>query len=256
MPAPGGSHLWLCALDDIDDAALLQGYRALLDDNELARLRRFVFADDRRRFLVSHALVRCVLSCYADIAPEKWRFVAGAHGKPALAADTCLPIGFNLSHSGAHALLAVSAGFGMTGVDIERHRSARDFHGLARRKFALAEQEHLRSCSESALVAEFHDIWSLKEAFVKATGEGLSRSLADFHFAIGRNEGSLRFAARAELEPEPHRWHFWCYRPDGAYSASLALRVRDAVDVRRPEWFTLVPMRHWHALDMPLHLCT
>lgn len=251
MPAPGCAHLWLCDVDGIDDPALLSRYRELLDRIELERMQRFKFDRDRHRFLVSHALLRCVLSCYAETAPEKWCFVVGPHGKPALA-PTLQGVNFNLSHSGSYALLALSTGCELTGVDIERHRSTRDFHALARRKFAPLEAKRLRLLSGVQLVAEFHDTWTLKEAFVKATGEGLSRSLAHFHFDIDRSNGLLVFSARPELESDPGLWRFWCYRPDRTCSAALALRVSDhAVGTEAPLWFDMVPLQGWDARDVP-----
>lgn len=259
LPAPGSAHLWLCDSDAIRDPELLDAYRALLDEPELVRMQRRVFARDRHRFLVAHALLRSVLSLYADVPATAWRFEAGAHGKPALAPAAALPdLDFNLSHSGSHALLAVSTGCMFTGVDLEFHRPARNFHGLAQRNFAQSEAARLIGLEETGLAAEFYDIWTLKEAFVKATGEGLSRSLGDFWFDFRRAEGYLSFGAKVELEPQPASWNFWCHRLQTSYSAALALRGPDAdmdtdtdTDTDEPCWFGIVPQLRWHALDVP-----
>lgn len=251
LPAPGSAHLWLCDSDAIRDPLLLDAYRVLLDEPELGRMQRRVFAQDRHRFLVAHALLRSVLSLYADVPATAWHFESGTHGKPALVPAAMLPdVDFNLSHSGSHALLAVSTGCMLTGVDMEFHRPARNFHGLAQRNFAQSEVARLTGLEEMELAAEFYDIWTLKEAFVKATGEGLSRSLGDFWFDFHRIEGCLSFGAKAELEPEPARWNFWCHRLQTSYSAALALRGPDA-DADEPSWFGIVPQLQWHALDVP-----
>lgn len=231
---------------------MLAQYRALLDAHELARMQRLVFARDRHRFLVSHALLRSVLSLYGGAAPAAWRFIAGVHGKPALApGPDALAADFNLSHSGSRALLAVSAGCELTGTDIEFHRPARNFHGLAQRNFAAPEAARLAGLAERELEQEFYDIWTLKEAFVKATGEGLARSLADFHFGFDRAGAQLDFAATAALEPDPVCWRFWCHRLAGPYSAALAVRVPAATVAEDPRWFGIVPQRSWCALEVP-----
>lgn len=242
----------MCDTDAIRDPQLLAQYRKLLDAHELARMQRLVFARDRHRFLISHALLRCVLSLYGGNAPAAWRFVAGAHGKPALApGPVSLAADFNLSHSGSYALLALSAGCELTGIDIEFHRPARNFHGLAQRNFASSEAARLAGLAERELEGEFYDIWTLKEAFVKATGEGLARSLADFHFGFDRAGARLDFAATAALEPDPARWRFWCHRPAGRYSAALALRVPAATVSEDPRWFGIVPRHEWRVIEVP-----
>ena len=68
--AAGATHLWLCDLDALRDPALLADYLSLLDTDEARRLDRLVFARDRHRFLVSHALLRYVLSLYKGLDGE------------------------------------------------------------------------------------------------------------------------------------------------------------------------------------------
>jgi 4'-phosphopantetheinyl transferase len=250
--SPGATHLWICDLEALREPALLESYDCLLDAQERRRAGRFVFERDRHRFLVSHALLRHVLSLYGGLAPREWRFVEGVHGKPGLAIGQGdgMPA-FNLSHSGSLGLLAVHAGTASLGADIEFHRPARDFGALARRYFAPAEAARLNGLAGEALASEFYDFWTLKEAFVKARGDGLRQSLADFWFDLDRSARGLRFEAVATLEPEPWRWRFWSWRPCAAFSAALAL-LPDAscAAVSEPRWFEAVPGRSWRALEI------
>jgi 4'-phosphopantetheinyl transferase len=249
--ATGATHLWLCDVDAQRDSALLADYLALLDADEIQRLQRLVFERDRHRFLVSHALLRSVLSLYGGQPAGSWRFLKGRHGKPELA-----PVqrerapAFNLSHSGSLALLAVSAGAGLLGVDIEFHRPMRNFQGLATRNFAPVEAARLPGREGADLAGEFYDLWTLKEAFVKACGDGLSQSLADFWFSFDRPAASLCFEALPALEPEPWRWSFWSYRLEGPYSAALALRAGPGTGSAHgePRCFAVVPGRTWEAV--------
>src|SRR5262245_43120437 len=76
-------HLWHTRFDRWPADDQLGAYEAMLSADERARQRRFVFPEHRRQFLISHALVRLVLSQYAAIAPADCRFLIGSHGKPA-----------------------------------------------------------------------------------------------------------------------------------------------------------------------------
>lgn len=215
-------------------------------------MRRYVLARDRHRLLVSHAMLRSVLSLYGGCDPASWRFIIGAEGKPAFAPGTALPdIDFNLSHSGSWAVLAVSARCRLTGVDLEFHRPGRNFHALADRHFAIREAERLHALAEPELSTEFYDIWTLKEAFVKATGRGLRQSLGDFCFDFERAAGRVDFDARAELEPEPARWAFHCFHLEGPCSAALALCTEAVGSMREPQWYRIVPQREWSTIDVP-----
>ena len=79
----------------------LDAYRALLNDDELARMQRFVFDKDRRAFLITRALVRTMLSRYAAVPPADWRFITNAHGRPELLDRPAnVPdLRFNISHT-------------------------------------------------------------------------------------------------------------------------------------------------------------
>ncbi|HQY69301.1 MAG TPA: 4'-phosphopantetheinyl transferase superfamily protein [Pseudomonadales bacterium] len=248
--AAGATHLWLCDLDALRDSALLADYLSLLDTDEMQRLQRLVFERDRHRFLVSHALLRYVLSLYAGRPAASWRFLKGTHGKPELApGQGARAPAFNLSHSGSLALLAVSDGAGLLGVDIEFHRPMRNFQSLATRNFAPREAASLPGLDGAELAGEFYDLWTLKEAFVKACGAGLSQSLADFWFSFDRGAARLCFEAVPALEPEPWRWAFWAYRLEGPYSAALARRAPSDTDATngQPRCFATVPGRTWAA---------
>ncbi len=102
--------LWCACPADIDDPRLLHAYRALLSEAERERQDRFLFARDRHRDLVTRALVRIVLSRYADLAPEAWRFVPNRYGRPGIAnpAAGLRDLSFNISHGGARVIVAVA----------------------------------------------------------------------------------------------------------------------------------------------------
>ena len=106
-------HVWFCRPDEITDAVKLDDYRSILSTDERDKQQRFHSANDQHSYLVSHALVRKVLSMYCDVMPEQWLFTFNLHGKPEISPQIlseldCPPIKFNLSHTEGLSVCVVS----------------------------------------------------------------------------------------------------------------------------------------------------
>ncbi|MDQ3935465.1 MAG: 4'-phosphopantetheinyl transferase superfamily protein [Actinomycetota bacterium] len=132
------------------------------------------------------AALREVLAGYAGTDPEAVRVEPAAcvhcgepHGKPHLAEPALDWLRFNVSHSGDLALYAVAHGREI-GVDVEAHRPGRRLAGIAERRFTPAEAEHLRSLPAGEHDPAFFRLWARKEAYLKATAEGLPGLLGSF----------------------------------------------------------------------------
>lgn len=106
-------HVWRAFLG-ISEPDLHRIAPALSDD-EHSRAERFRFPADRRAFLVSRAVLRCILGRYLGEAPAKLSFTYGVHGKPALAGSEFQWLRFNASHSHGLALYAVARERGWSG---------------------------------------------------------------------------------------------------------------------------------------------
>jgi len=167
----------------LSGAADQERWQAVLDSQELARAQRFRFAVDRHAYVAAHALARSMIAEVAGTTPAAVRFAAGPDGKPRLAAALAqCRVQFNVSRSRAH----VACGVTLTdelGVDVENEDHA-EAMALAERYFAPTEVEMMRQAAPDRRGLLFASLWTLKEAFVKATGEGLRRSLADFSFTL------------------------------------------------------------------------
>lgn len=151
---------------------------ALLDDAERARAARFAFEEDRHSYIAAHALLRAELSRRAGPAPQEWRFAATALGKPFLL-DPPRDLRFSLTHTRGMVAVAVTDGLEI-GVDVESEDRRAESMKLAERFFAREEIALLRAVEGDARREMFFAIWTLKEAVVKATGQGLSRALDSF----------------------------------------------------------------------------
>lgn len=131
----------------------------------------------KQRFIATQGALRCLLSCYTGIAPHAIQFERNEHGKPRLAGtEPDRGLVFNVSHSGDHALFAVGVEMAL-GVDLEIRRPLTHIEGLVERCFAPSEQDHWRSLPPSRQSAAFFDVWTRKEAFIKAVGRGLGLGL-------------------------------------------------------------------------------
>ncbi len=174
-------HVWL--------AVMPGGWEPRADTLSAAereRAAKFIFERDCTRYLFHHMALRRILSGYTGLPPGDVPFAAASGGKPFLPA----PYGcwrFNLSHCGEAAVCAVAHGREV-GVDIERVRAMEAAESIAGRFFAPAEREALRGIPEARRDAAFFACWTRKEAFIKATGEGLQRALDSFSVPVDPEE--------------------------------------------------------------------
>lgn len=155
----------------------------LLAAEEVARYERFAFEQDRRRFLVARGLLRTTLCRYVPVDPAAWRFEQAGAGKPFLAVDSGVPpLQFNISHSQQLAACAVTLNR-RVGVDVEsvtRRTSQRIV------KYVLSTHELARYGNTAGEVQRelFYRYWTLKEAYAKGLGVGLSLRFNEFSFHL------------------------------------------------------------------------
>ena len=214
-------HISYCLTAQLDERAVREAVEQLSVE-ERARHGRFVFARDRRDFAVAHALLRRSLSAHGDRAPHEWRFTAGAHGKPALSLDdaTRTPLMFNLTHTDGLVACAVARDAEL-GIDVEAIDRHADILSLANRYFSPTEAAGIAQCAEDARQTRFIEIWTLKEAYVKALGEGLSCPLHEFAFVFEGPSG-LRFEGARTAPPTP--WCFALFAPSDRHRMAIAVR--------------------------------
>lgn len=175
----GAIHIWSVRLDGAADT--VEMLRSTLSSVQLERCERFRFEHLRRNYAISQGLLRCVLGAYLRTAPAGIQFRTGERGKPFLSPPRSL--GFNLSHSGGLAALAVAADQEL-GVDVEVRRDMDDIAQLARHYFSPGEMSDLMSLPLADRNLAFFRCWTRKEAFLKATGEGLYFPLDRFRVSL------------------------------------------------------------------------
>lgn len=156
-------HLWRFPLTG-------QSGEGLLSADERQRLTRLRVADKATAFVAARSGLRLVLSRYLGVAPQDLRFQYNLHGKPFLEG---LPICFNLSHSRAWGLCALTREAAV-GVDLEAVNPKLDYETLARSFFSPRENSWLQATPRWRRRRNFFRLWTRKEAWLKGQGGGFS----------------------------------------------------------------------------------
>ncbi|MEA2699351.1 MAG: 4-phosphopantetheinyl transferase [Myxococcales bacterium] len=220
-------HLWLVDPAACGAAEQLAAYHQLMSPDERGRQARFVFAPDREAFAVTRALVRTTLSRYAAVAPQDWRFAPDAYGRPLVIGPAGVDApSFSVAHTrGLIACLISRAA--RAAVDVEALRPVEDALAIAERHFVDHEVATLRACAAESQRWRFLALWTLKEAYLKALGRGLSLPLSAAAFGVSGRR------IEVQLDPacaEPAvRWEFQLLRPVPTHLLALARATADAV---------------------------
>ncbi|MFH0963119.1 MAG: 4'-phosphopantetheinyl transferase superfamily protein [Planctomycetota bacterium] len=164
----------------------LRELEGTLSEEERARSERL--ARGRERFLAARGILRAILERYLGVDGARLRFrEEGRYGKPIIAGEFEGALRFNLSHSGGLALYAVS-GEREVGVDVEEIRRDMEPERIAEQFFTRGELAALRALGDEERMRAFYRCWTRKEAYLKATGRGLSVRLDSFEVPVAGTE--------------------------------------------------------------------
>ena len=217
-------HIWQVALSDVDPAALTQQALAWLQAKDVVRYERLVQQRHRLEFLLGKWLTRICLSEYTGLAMGDWQFIDNAYGKPQPREGLGVQAPFfNLSHSNGRAVLAVSRTPEL-GVDIEFTGRKRRAAKIAHRYFADEEIQTLLALPDSAQQSRFYELWSLKEAYIKARGLGLAIPLRSFAYTFSPNRVGLNEMTRSSAAQ--WRWQIWQLHTGLPYALALAAQLQ------------------------------
>jgi 4'-phosphopantetheinyl transferase len=191
-----------CVRDQLSDC------RNVLTPDEKQRADRFINPADAERFILCRGLLRRTLADYLEQKPADLCFSHNENGKPFLKESN---LSFNVSHSRDRLLIAVTCARAV-GVDIEFRRDGVQMTPIADRWFSPAEREFFQGSENPHNT--FFDIWSKKEAYVKALGEGIFRDLNSFTVPFG-NDPKVPDIGTI------NGWFFQTLEIDPAYAAAL-----------------------------------
>jgi len=230
-------QIWLLRVDALSEGDVAP-FLSMLDEGEKARMVRFVHARNRIEYAAAHGLTRLALGAGLSLAPASLAFVEGPNGKPsAQRGGRPAPVSFNLSHANGMVGVAVLAQPDVpVGFDLERFDRRIELE-LADRYFRPEEVKWLASLPAGERPRGFLRLWTLKEALIKAMGEGLSRELDSFWFEVFPPR--LHFVSGDE-DAEP--WRFEQRIVDEAFVAAAGLRLAAGLDWS-PIWRVVDPRK-------------
>ena len=231
--------IWLTSLAEVSDSGL-STYEALLSETERDRWRRFKVRGAADQYIVGRALLRTTLSRYAPVPELAWIFATNDYGCPYISQPaSSRTLRFNLSHTEGLVACAVTRG-NEIGIDVENTARPLDPLELAPTVFAAPEIDRVATATEEDRRALFFAYWTLKEAYIKARGMGVSLPLDGFWFELD-DIPHIHFAASCPDRPE--RWHFrrWQATPNHTLAAAVATASQ------RPPRFR----RRWVVPDAP-----
>lgn len=200
---------------EVKESAVSVEFENWLNDGERQRAARFAFKQHSRLFVAARGLLRRTVGAFVGVDPRDLEFVLGPFGKPRLMSGQ---VEFNVSHSKGIALVAV--GTRPLGVDVEVMQHNIDFAAVAATVFSTNEQDALACSSGPERMESFYRIWTRKEAFIKAVGDGLAFPLGEFDVSAVPNGGLI------DCRVPPHDSILWTLRSldiDLGYAAALAV---------------------------------
>jgi 4'-phosphopantetheinyl transferase len=213
-------HIWLASRAAVGDD-MLPGYAWLLDDVERERWRRFRVRSAADQYLIGRALLRTTLSRYAPVSARAWAFEVNAYGSPYVSEPgSHRDLRFNISHTDGLVACAVTRG-GEVGIDVENSTREVDPLALAPTVFARPEVEDVAAAAPEQRRQRFLAYWTLKEAYIKARGMGVSLALDGFWFDLSSDPPRIQFGARCPDRSE--RWYFYRCAPTPSHALAIAV---------------------------------
>lgn len=182
---PNEVHLWCMNLQIAEDS--VHRFTNTLADDEISKANRFKFDYLKRRYIGARGMLRHLLGQYLNLEASHICFKYSKKGKPYLDLPN---ISFNISHSHEMAVFAFSYG-GEVGVDLEQIRTMTDVEAIAKRFFCPEEGELIATLTGKEQLTTFFQLWTAKEAYLKATGDGIGAGLdsIQIQWNLGQIEG-------------------------------------------------------------------
>lgn len=216
-------HVWAASLQVSADT--LERLRVTLSADELERASRYKFDVHRNRYLAGRGILRSILARYLNNTASDLEFTYSAHQKPELTrATNSGGLHFNLAHTGDLAVIAI-ANAAPLGVDVEEVRAIKDVEDLVARFFSSRENELFQQLAPEKKSAAFFNLWTRKEALLKATGEGITGGLNRVEVSFLESEPARLLAINGDSN-RASEWTLNAFAPASGFVGALAIRAR------------------------------
>lgn len=225
-------HIWQADLD-LPSFQIQKNFEKLsIDEREKAN--SYYFEKDRNRYIARRGILRQILGNYLNEEPRRLEFRLEKNNKPVLeSGNGNNAIHFNITHSNGVGLFALCRS-GEIGVDLEWLGNHVDCEEIRKRFWSDRENKEWRLLSEGEKREAFFNVWTCKEAFLKARGEGLSRPLDTFDISLFPSDSSRLLAIDGD-PVEAFQWQVHNFKTLSGYAAAFAVKSR-MMDVKLGFW--------------------
>lgn len=222
IPLTGAAQIWRLPLPLTSAArAHLAAHLTAAETERGAQFRREA---DHWRFIAGRGGLRTLLAAQLRLPPAQVPLTQTDRGKPILT-GVAEGIKFNVSHSGHVVLIALNQ-HDEIGVDVEAVRPMSDTIAIAKRFFAKVEQVALSALPEAERTEGFFALWTLKEAVLKATGQGIAEMFAGTEVTCAAEATLRRLPGHPDAAAQ---WSLCQFRPSPNYLAAAAVRTPNAL---------------------------
>ncbi|EOQ62164.1 hypothetical protein F935_02952 [Acinetobacter calcoaceticus ANC 3811] len=238
-------QVYVCPVSRVpQDHLVLSHYLGFLSSAEKLRYDQY-HPKAARLFLISRVLVKTVLADKLGISPYEIKLQLHPNGKPFVQGSKA--VYFNLTHSADVIILAVTEE-GEIGVDIEQVDPEFEWRRVDS-VLQLSEIEWIKEkelTDSSSVYQRFFQIWTLKEAYIKCTGEGMSRHLKMFNFHILPEH--IQFLDSTNDAQKTEEYYFESYIYDSNFIFSICLQQSSSLERFSLECFQLLPFISKHQI--------
>lgn len=219
------THVWIFSTRGFSQCEVTEVYDSVLNLHEKKRADRLSGEDSKKQFIVSRYFLKSVLSSYVGCFPREVSIAPGRNNKPILLKQyETQPIFFNLSHSEEKCALVIGKQEAL-GIDIENSEKERRFNSLSKRYFSSSEHESIVKLAPREQRERFYRLWTLKEAYAKASGNSLAISLGKTSFSL--DEENIKFEREGEHRLLRRKCCFLALHGITGFKVSLAVVTDD-----------------------------
>jgi 4'-phosphopantetheinyl transferase len=225
-------HVWWSILDQ--PQYIVNKYQKMLSQEEQERINKFKFQLLRGRQIVSRGLLRRFISKYISIDPKEVEFTYNKYGKPLLnTKQNKVNLQFNISHSENLGIFAFAIK-NSVGVDVEEVRELLNLEGMVELFMSQFEQRWFSEVAPVKRNEVFYNLWTVKEAFIKAIGTGFSFPLVNVEVKIN-GDNKCEFHQIKGESGLSGKWKVFTFAPVPNYTTSLVTEASD-FEIKRFYW--------------------
>jgi 4'-phosphopantetheinyl transferase len=208
------ANIWLAKISLL--TPYMKNLASFLSQKELSRAYSLAAGQYRDVYILSHGILRLILSYYSGIHPREIIFHTSPAGKPFISTGTLL---FNMSHAPNIVAIAINQADEI-GIDIEERISGFSPDEVAAQYFNAEDIASLRKADEDKSLKLFYTYWTRKEAFLKAIGTGFTNHMD--HIQVSGMINNFTHQTRQPILTENLHWNILSFYFGNTCTGSIA----------------------------------